>query len=96
MASTPEGVVKARVKNVLEKHGAYVFMPVQSGFGAPSLDFVIFHRGRGAAVETKAGSKDMTPRQKLTADEMRKAGAAVFLINDYTGLDELEGWLNEH
>jgi hypothetical protein len=27
--------------------------------------------------------------------EMRAAGAAVFLINDVQGMDELEGWLNE-
>ena len=95
MAATPEGLVKARVKKVLEKHGAYYHMPVLNGMGKPSLDFLVFHRGRGAAIETKAGDERPTKRQELTMNEMREAGAKVFLVNDYVGLDELEGWLNE-
>ena len=95
MAATPEGLVKARVKKVLEKHGAYSHMPVQNGMGSPSLDFIGCHRGRFFGIETKAGDKRPTKRQELTMNEMREAGAKVFLVNDYVGLDELEGWLNE-
>jgi hypothetical protein len=95
MSTTPEGKVKGRVKEVLERHGTYFHMPVQNGMGKPTLDFVICHRGRFGAIETKAGSGRPTRRQELTMAEMRKAGAAVFLINDVQGMDELEEWLNE-
>lgn len=92
---TPEGKVKARVKALLKRLSAYYHMPVQNGMGAPSLDFIGCHAGRFFAIETKAGNKDMTDRQKQTASEMRKAGGEVFLVNDVQGLTELEQWLQE-
>lgn len=92
--TTPEGKVKARVKKVLAAHGAYWHCPVQNGMGAPSLDFVGCHRGRYFAIETKAGNKQMTPRQETTAEEIRAAKGLVFLVNDVEGLDILEEWLN--
>lgn len=104
--STPEGKVKEKVKKLLKEHEAYWHMPVQNGMGAPSLDFVGCHRvlitpemvgrevGLFYSVETKAGDKDMTPRQKSTAASMERAGAKVFLVNELTGLQELEEWLN--
>lgn len=92
---TPEGKVKAKVKALLKRFGAYYHMVVQNGMGAPSLDFVGCHGGLFFSVETKAGNKDMTDRQKQTATEMRKAGAVVFLVNEVEGLTELEQWLQE-
>ena len=96
MALTPEGRVKNDVKKLLAKYEAYYHMPVQSGLGAPSLDFVGCHRGKYYAIETKAGNKQMTDRQGMTAAAMRQAGAAVFLINEETGTGELERWLQDH
>lgn len=93
--STPEFKVKVKVKKVLAEHGAYWHCVVQNGMGAPSLDFTGCHRGRFFAVETKAGSKQMTDRQANTAKEMEAAGAAVFLINEVTGTEALERWLQE-
>ena len=95
MSTTPEGKVKKRVKEVLERHGTYFHMPVQNGMGKPTLDFIGCHRGRYFGIETKAGQSRPTKRQELTMTEMRKAGAAVFLINDVQGTAELEEWLNE-
>ena len=95
MLSTPESKVKDRVKKLLASYEAYWHMIVQNGMGAPSLDFVGCHRGRFYAVETKAGNKQMTDRQRMTAKAMEEAGAAVFLINEETGLPELERWLGE-
>lgn len=86
--------MKARVKRVLEAHGAYWHMPVQNGLGAPSLDFIGCHFGRFFGIETKAGKKPMTPRQELTAEAMQAAGGKVFLINEETGTAELEDWLS--
>ena len=79
---TPEGKVKEYVKRVLKDHGAYYYMPVPAGYGAPSLDFVGCIDGWFFAIETKAGKKGMTKRQEVTARAMRQAGATVFLVND--------------
>lgn len=104
---TPEGKVKANVKALLKERGAYWHCPVQNGMGAPSLDFVGCHKivitpemvgmeiGRYYSVETKAGSKQPTPRQELTINDMRKSGARVFVVNEFSGLEELEEWLKE-
>jgi hypothetical protein len=49
---TPEGKVKARVKRALAAlpGKVYSFMPVQTGYGAPTLDFLICYRGRFFAI----------------------------------------------
>lgn len=90
---TPEGKVKEQVKKLLKEHGAYWHCPVQNGMGAPSLDFVGCHLGKFFAVETKAANKQPTPRQKSTIADMRKAGGTVFVVNEFTGKQELELWL---
>lgn len=77
-----EKYVKEQVKKVLKKHGAWYHMPVQSGFGAPSLDFTGCHKGRFFAVETKRPGKTLTARQELTKEMMEMAGAVVFVVGD--------------
>lgn len=92
--STPEGKVKARVKNLLTAYDAYWFCPVQNGMGDQALDFMhvtipgvpIF------AVETKAPGKKPTVRQQRTIAEIRAAGGTVFVIDG--DLQELEEWLS--
>ena len=90
---TPEGKTKLRVKKLLAAHGAYWFMPVQNGLGAAGLDFHGCYKGRAFFIETKAGNKGPTPRQKHTMQTIEAAGGVCFLINDVTGLDMLERWL---
>lgn len=90
---TPEGKVKEKVKKVLKAHGAYWHMPVQNGMGAPSLDFIGCYFGRYYAIETKAGNKQPTPRQKLTIESIQAAGGKTFVVNEVSGLKELEEWL---
>ena len=92
---TPEGKVKERVKKLLKKYGVYHHWPVLNGIGAPTLDCVLCHHGRFAAIETKAGDKRPTPRQEVTMEAMAAAGGKTFLVNDVTGLNELEAWLKE-
>jgi hypothetical protein len=55
--------------------------------GSPALDYIICYRGKYISVETKAGAGVFTPRQKLTADRLALAGAAVFLVNEETGME---------
>ena len=96
-----EKTVKDRVKKVLKRHNCYFFMPVQTGYGAPTLDFLGCHRSRFFSVETKAPGKKPTPRQELIMALINASGGAVFVIGEsynqtaktFSGMEELEAWL---
>lgn len=70
---TPEGKLKDQVKTFLKERGAYYHMPVQTGYGVPTLDFIGCHMGRFFAIETKAVGKRPTTRQLRTMEEMSMA-----------------------
>ncbi len=98
--ATPEGKVKDRVKRLLKKHDCYQHWPVQTGYGAPTLDCVGCCSGFFFAVETKAPGKRPTPRQRLTMADMREANGAVFVVGEYKRGQEIGGkgtglWCNE-
>lgn len=57
-------------------------MPVQNGYGAAALDYIICAGGRYAQIETKAGEGQMTPRQNAVAIQVENAGGNAFLINE--------------
>ena len=80
--ATPEGKVKAEVKRLLKKYDCYQFWPVQSGYGAPTLDCLGCHNGFFFGIETKAPGKRPTPRQKLTMEDMEAAHGMVFVIGE--------------
>lgn len=104
---TPENKVKAKVKALLKEFSCYQFWPVQTGYGAATLDCIGCHKGRYFSIETKAPGKKLTPRQVLTIEEMRAAGGVIFVIGEYmyaadfesktnirySGMDELHAWL---
>lgn len=90
---TPEGKIKKLVSEVLrDVPDLYYWMPVPSGYGDATLDYVGSYRGRFFAIETKAPGKKPTPRQQITIERMQRGGAAVFII-DSTDLTELLNWL---
>lgn len=91
MATTPEGKVKDSIKKTLKNVGAYYFMPVQNGMGAPSLDFLGCFCGQFFAIEAKAPGKKPTKRQELTMGSMAATGGVVFVIDG--DLTELNNWL---
>lgn len=94
---TPEGRVKARVKDVLARHGARIYShwPVLNGMGKPTLDCVGCVNGWYFAVETKAPGERITPRQYRTRREMESAGATVFVIDatDSFAMGEFAAWI---
>ena len=71
---TPESREKKKVRNYLSAIGAYRFSAVQMGIGSPTLDDLCCFRGKFLAIEYKAEGKIPTPRQRLTMDEIRRAG----------------------
>lgn len=89
MAQTPEGKVKKMVNAALKSLGGdcYRFMPVQSGFGATTLDYLLAIRGKFVAIETKAPGKKLTPQQEGTKAAIEKAGGIVFVVWDETTLE---------
>lgn len=71
---TPEGKLKDQVKAFLKERGAYYHMPVQMGYGSPTLDFIGCYQGKFFAIETKAPGKGPTPRQNATMRIIEDAG----------------------
>lgn len=85
MGMTPEGKVKASVKRLLEEYGAYYYMPVPTGYGRTTLDFLGCHKGRFFSIETKALGKKPTTLQRETIHDMELAGGKVFVIDEIGG-----------
>lgn len=82
MANKLERDVKRGIKVYLASIGAYQFMPVQTGYGARSLDILCCIRGRFVGIECKR-SGVMTPRphQALAMAEINKAGGLAFITD---------------
>lgn len=84
-ATTPESRTKRRIKDMLKRAGVYYFMPVQQGFGAPSLDFIGARcDGMMFAIEAKRHGEQPTPRQWATINDMRSKGIMCFVVDDET------------
>lgn len=95
MAGTPEGKVKRAITNILKNSPeCYYFMPVQTGYGSPTLDYLGCSKGRAFAIEAKAPGKEPTTRQRAIIAQMERTGMKVFVIDgnprDY---EELRVWL---
>lgn len=93
MATTPEGKVKKTVSALLRSvPDLYYFMPVPSGYGESTLDYLGCYRGKFFAVETKAPGKKPTDRQNMMIERMTKAGAKVFVIDG--DITDLKNWID--
>ena len=93
MAVTPEGRVKAKVKALLKEHGAYFFMPVQTGYGAQTLDFLVCAYGFFIGIETKAPGKHPTANQLRVMNDIQEAGGVP--VVEHGDLDALRKHLEE-
>lgn len=80
---TPEGKVKAEIRDVLKAWGAYSFMPVQMGIGADAIDYFCCIRGRFVGVEAKrrGGLAHVTVRQLNVIDKIRAAGGLAYAVD---------------
>ena len=92
MSTTPEGKVKKKVSDYLKSvSGLYYFMPVPSGYGESTLDYIGCYRGRFFAIETKKQNCKPTSRQLQIISAIKRAGGAVFIIDG--DITELTEWI---
>lgn len=89
-----EADVKKRVKEILKEHGAWWFMPVQSGYGVAGVpDFLICYKGQMLAIETKFGGNRPTPLQRRQLDNIEAAGGRTVVV-DETNVESVKAWLH--
>lgn len=105
--STPEGLVKDKVKKLLAAYGIFpaskagafpelacgwYYMPTQAGLGVKGIpDFMGHYQGKFFSIEAKAPGKVPTGFQSLQIEAIRTSGGAVFVIDGDTS--EFETWL---
>lgn len=98
MATTPEGKVKNKIKDLLKSYGdsIYYFMPAMGAFGKSGVpDIVCCVDGLFLAIEVKADARKNppTPLQVKNLAEIRSAGGASFTI-DANDMDFLRGFID--
>jgi Holliday junction resolvase len=90
MATTPEGKVKKKVREILDKKGAYYFMPATGGFGRSGVpDFIGCINGVFFGIECKAGKGIPTALQEREIRNIIKAGGYAWVVNE-ENVDKLE------
>ena len=94
MASTPEALVKKRIRKILEDSKAYFAMPIGTGYGNSGVpDFLVCNRGGFIAIEAKAGKGKTTALQESHIAKIRAAGGIAIVINE-ENIHALKGILN--
>lgn len=86
--TSPEGRVKAEIREYLKSIGAWYVQPIGSGYGAASLDFFVCYRGRFIAIEAKRPGGKPTPRQDAIMKEVRAAYGYAWLIDNLHDLQQ--------
>jgi hypothetical protein len=95
--ATPEGKVKAMVSQKLKMlPNTYKFMPVQSGLGASTLDYLLCIKGYFVAIETKKPGGKLTPRQEIVKKAIEDAGGIVFVVRNEDDMDKALIWIMFH
>jgi len=91
---TPESKVKSKVNKILAAYPEiYRFMPVQTGYGVPTLDYLLCIKGNFVAIETKKAGGKPTERQERTIEEINAAGGTTFVICGEDDTELLEKYL---
>ena len=93
---TPEGRIKNKIKELLDNYGedVYRYMPVPSGYGVTTIDYLGCIRGVFFGVEAKRPKGKPTTRQEGVLDDIRQAGGMAFVVNDDASLAEFKRFLD--
>ena len=98
----PEAKIKDEIRKWLAEQGAYVFSPVQMGYGKQTVDLLVCWKGFFVAIEVKAPGKKLTNRQYLILDEIANTGGITVIANGLADLrflldmDEWDETLSRH
>lgn len=94
--STPESKIKNKINKLLASYGerVYSFMPVPSGFGRRTVDYLVCFDGLFVGIEAKRPGGRVTELQKGTLAEIRAASGATFVVEDDEGLRVLKGFFD--
>lgn len=87
--STPEAIVKAKVRKILDAYTpVWYFMPVMGGYGVSGVpDFVCCVAGKFLVIECKAGKNKQTVMQELIMDKIQGANGYYMLVNEINTKD---------
>ena len=85
---TPEGNPKAEIKAWLKEQGAYVFSPVQTGYGKRTLDLLVCWEGLFVGIEVKAPGKVATWLQAMIICDIQDAGGVSFCVDSLEACKE--------
>lgn len=93
MATTPEGKVKAIIRERLDGiSNCYYFMPPSNGFGRAGVpDFVGHVDGKFFAIEAKAEGGKATALQLREIAKIIAAGGQAFVVSGETEARNFEG-----
>jgi Holliday junction resolvase len=96
MAMTPEGKVKKKVVDILNKYGVYYFFPATGGYGRSGVPDIVCccKNGQFFAIECKANGKNPTALQAREIDRINDAGGVAIVVRD-TDVALLEKFLKE-
>lgn len=95
--ATPEAKVKAKIKEILKRHGVYYTMPIGTGYGNAGVpDFLccVPPNGRFLGIEAKANGGKTTVLQDRNLIEISEAGGHAYVIDEH-GYALLEGLIND-
>ena len=85
MATTPEGLVKAKIKDILKAQNVYYAMPIGTGYGNSGVpDFLCCVNGHFLGIEAKAGKGTTTALQDKNIQQIKDAGGTATVINEDT------------
>lgn len=94
MGMTPEGKVKDEVRRLLDCYqGIWYYMPVPTGYGMKTIDFLGCFRGSFFGIETKGEGKAPTALQAKVIAEIKAAGGRTFVIVGENNARPLYNWL---
>lgn len=74
-----EAAFKQRITRELKARGAYVFAPVQTGYGERTVDMLVCFSGRFIGIEVKHGRNTPTEKQLATLKKIEAAGGIAVL-----------------
>jgi pantoate kinase len=91
--TTPEGKVKARVKQILKDLNVYYAMPMGTGYGNSGVpDFLLCWHGWFIGIECKAGDNKPTALQEWNLTEIRRCGGRGYVVTE-SNVEELRAIL---